>query len=199
MNGPSWWTSELDEAFQRQREANMNNDDERDYDEEGYNRRLLESGDGEDALEATLRKAMEIDAVNIQGAGTEYIGLPTRTLGEKLADYVGARLEPGEETPPECTDVCVHFGYPHRKPTFYFTFGVGHKLIACLPESTLPVDPSEQEGIPLVGKYVKIVALNENAARVEMHRRWGRHWSSCYDEKQFERACAKYNYTELKL
>jgi hypothetical protein len=86
----------------------------------------------------------------------------------------------------------------YAKETFYFTFGVGHKLIACLPESTLPV-ATEQEGIPLAGKYVRIEAADENEARIEMHRRWGRNWSSVYDENRFEKACAKYNYTELKL
>jgi hypothetical protein len=149
----------------------MNNNDERDYAEELENSRLI--------LEAQ-DEAEESYSTNIA--------------------YTEERTDsPTDVTPPECEEVCVHFGYPHRKPTFYFTFGVGHRLIAHLPEHGDNCD-GNQDGISLGGKYVKIQAVDETAARLEMIRRWGHNWSSVYyDEVRFKYMIQKYKYTELKL
>jgi hypothetical protein len=88
-------------------------------------------------------------------------------------------------------------GRQRRTFVYYFTFGVGHKLIACLPEQHKTVNPYEQVGIPLAGMYVKIDATDETSAREEMIRRFGIYWSSCYNEASFQQL--KYKYTELTL
>jgi hypothetical protein len=90
-------------------------------------------------------------------------------------------------------------GHPARTFPYYFTFGVGHRLIASLPESPGRIDPRAQQGIELAGMYVKIEATDEISAREEMIRRFSIYWSTVYDEKRFEIACAKYRYIELKL
>jgi hypothetical protein len=80
---------------------------------------------------------------------------------------------------------------------FIFTFGVGHKLVAYLPEMHGEVEP--QEGISLSGSYVKIAAFSEIEAREAMIKKWGHNWSSCYTRESIAGQQAVRRYKQLKV
>jgi len=79
------------------------------------------------------------------------------------------------------------------KADWYFTFGVGHKLISVCDDVAVS---THQVGISLKGKYVKINGTYDEA-RLEMCRRWGNAWASQYSEDRFPELVAKYQYVEL--
>jgi len=83
---------------------------------------------------------------------------------------------------------------PETKDNYYFTFGFGHKLVSYCKDETFD---DSQLGIPLVGKYVKISATNEDAARVKMFEVFGHAWASMFDENRFNAFQRQYHYTEL--
>ena len=148
----------------------MNNNDERDYAEEAANRQILETGDEErmSPIDDGPRHWITNDDNLDNGGGVHGIGAYEEDRVEQIAP--------------------MH--------VYYFTFGVGHKLIACLPEHG-PADPDMQSGFSLSGYYVKIEATDEMEARIEMIRCWGPHWSSCYSEIGFDNI--RNRYKELNL
>jgi hypothetical protein len=142
----------------------VNNNDERDYEEEKFNKELAEAIDGDIKYyaEKDQERFEEIDDGPRHWMYTKEQPLSHGELlqrdKESEADSVVRNSDGLQE--------------------FIFTFGVGHKLVAVLPESHQPVEP--QEGFSLAGYYVRISAPDEFAARMVMISRWGHNWSSCY-------------------
>jgi hypothetical protein len=90
-------------------------------------------------------------------------------------------------------DETIHDDDDEPRVNWYFTFGVGHKLISVCDD--LPVN-THVEGIPLTGRYVKINGTC-NSTRLEMNKRWGNAWASQYPEEKFRTLIAKHGYVEL--
>ncbi len=131
----------------------MNNDDERDFEEEQYNRDLGHEEPTEDEVLA-----------DIDDGPRHWLGA-TAGLQHGEIDWEKDLTEALDEP---------------KLETFLFTFGVGHKLVVYLPEMHDHVEP--QEGFSLAGYFVKIEATDELAARLKMIKRWGHQWSSCYSQ-----------------
>jgi hypothetical protein len=78
---------------------------------------------------------------------------------------------------------------------YYFTFGLGSKLVAF--NSERPLEP-EQEGFPLGNKYVVIHAADQEAARDIMRKHFGLNaWAASYDSQRWISSPMRLSHTLL--
>jgi len=78
---------------------------------------------------------------------------------------------------------------------WYFTFGVGHKLISVLEDSPTLTDYS-QKGIPLGYRFVHATGTRDEA-RDKMMARFGNAWAFQYSMEDFTEIRNRDRYREL--
>jgi len=86
---------------------------------------------------------------------------------------------------------------PEEESVWYFTFGVGHKLIS-YEEGSHRLNEN-QIGIPLAGNYVKVIATSYDQARSAMMAKFGREWAFQYSDDTFQKMIRESRHTYTKL
>jgi hypothetical protein len=157
----------------------MNNNDERDYEEEAFNR-YPTAGQWMDPEE----KAPEVP---ITQKHTQAGFNAARAIHE-LRETEEAHTTAWNAQQTAYRD---EIGAPvvMKNQTFYFTFGVGARLVMHVEGERL----YPQGGyLQLGGRYVRVLAGDSEAARDKMNAKYGQGWASMYTEETFADKLSKY-------